>query len=81
MVILHPAHFGGPGNKTTEDKMIKFYGTDTETIAVTNRGIFLVQSVDFYRVDEHEELGEIPKEFEELDPALCTDIIIPEECK
>ena len=60
---------------------MKFYGTDEETVIVTNKGIFLVQSPDFYLPDQYEVLEEIPEGFNEINPALCFDVLIPKDLR
>jgi hypothetical protein len=53
---------------------VKFYGNESETFAVTKKGVYLVQSVD---TDKVEQFSKLPNNVEELDPAICKDIELP----
>ena len=57
---------------------MEFYGTQNETVVKTEKGnIYLIQSPDM--AGEYEMLTSIPAGFEELSPALCYDLKIPQD--
>ncbi len=59
--------------------MIKYYGTESETIIKNSKGEFyIIQSVDFPEGKEYEKLQALPDGASELDPVACQDLIIPE---
>lgn len=52
---------------------VKFFGTDSETVVVTSKGVFLIQSPDM--TAEYEELKAVPAGFE---PVNGYDLEVPQ---
>lgn len=54
--------------------ILEFYGTESETVVVTGKGVFLIQSPDM--TASYEELQAVPEGFE---PVNGYDLEVPEE--
>ena len=59
----------------------RFFGTESETWVRTPIGLYLIQSPDLQAAfEDHTALG-LPHNATELDPAICSDLEIPEEVR
>lgn len=59
-----------------------FYGTSEETYFVNQNGeIYVIQSPDLAGVTEALKVSDLPSNAEELPPALCRDLTVPDFCK
>jgi hypothetical protein len=65
--------------KTETQTQIKFFGNHIESVAVTDKGVFLIQSPDM--LSEYEELDEIPNGMKLINPSLIDDDFVPDGIK
>ncbi len=62
------------------NKVIRYFGTDNETIIKNNRGeYFIIQSVDFPEGKLYEQINELPVDARELSEVQCQGITVPVE--
>jgi len=77
--ILIMSFTPGAKKEGSKDMVIKYYGTESETIIKNGRGeLYIIQSVDFPEGKKYEKIEGLPEGAKELDPVVCQDLIIPE---